>query len=489
MNKNWTFGRKLAFGFAVSSIFLIGIGIVGYWSIYMLIAASTSVTHTHKVLEQVTSLVSQLKDAETGQRGYLLTGDPLYLEPFQSASQTTPRLINELRSLTSDNANQQRRLDQVEALSASKFAELQKTIDLRKAGRTDEALKIVLGGEGKKFMDDLRKVAEQINHEERDLLDKRASDSEATANAARNTIVWGTLLCMAFVVVAGTFITRSLSSQLSTAVGHVQSSSAELQAAANQQASGAKEQAGAMSEISTTISELVATSRQIAESAQRVAHIAEQTANSARSGEGTVDRGQEAIAGIRRQIDLVVSHMLDLGRKSQEIGAVLDVVSELAEQTNILAINATIEASGAGEAGKRFAVVAEEIRKLADRVANSTKGIRTQIEDMRGAVNTTVMATESGAKAVDAGARQFTEVAAAFKQIAGLVGTTTDAAREIELSTKQQATAAEQVRLAVTDVAQATQESETSSAQTLQTASQLAGLSTDLRRLIQPTAA
>ncbi|WP_406850231.1 methyl-accepting chemotaxis protein, partial [Chromobacterium phragmitis] len=283
-------------------------------------------------------------------------------------------------------------------------------------------------------------------------------------------------------------ITRSLTERLGAAVGHVQSSSAELQAAATQQASGAREQASAMSEISTTISELGVTSRQIAESAQRVAQIAEQTATAARNGEGTVERGQESISGIRRQTDLVVSHMLDLGRKSQEIGAVLDIVSELAEQTNILAINATIEASGAGEAGRRFAVVAEEIRKLADRVAASTKGIRTQIDDVRGAVNTTVMATESGAKAVDLGARQFADVAMAFKQIADLVLTTTEAVREIELSTKQQATAADQVRSAVSEVAQATQETETSSTQTLQTASQLAGLSMDLRRLVHPRA-
>jgi methyl-accepting chemotaxis protein len=178
--------------------------------------------------------------------------------------------------------------------------------------------------------------------------------------------------------------------------------------------------------------------------------------------------------------------MLDLGKKSQEIGAVLDIVSELAEQTNILAINATIEAIGAGDGGRRFAAVADEIRKLADRVTNSTKEIRGQIEDVRSAVNTTVMATESSAKAVDAGTRQFSDLAQAFKQIADMVATTTDAAREIELSTKQQASGAEQVRMAITDVSQATKENETSSNQTLQTASQLAGLSSELRRLIQP---
>ncbi len=213
--------------------------------------------------------------------------------------------------------------------------------------------------------------------------------------------------------------------------------------------------------------------------------IAEQTATSARSGEGTVAKARESIAGIRRQVDLVVNHMLELGSKSQQIGAVLEIVSELAEQTNILAINATIEAAGAGEAGQRFAVVADEIRKLADRVAGSTKEIRTLIDDVRSAVNTTVMATETGSKAVDAGSQQFDEVAAAFKQIAELVATTSEAAREIELSTKQQATAVEQVNVAITNVAQTTRETEASSSQTLQTASQLTVLSKDLLRLVQ----
>ena len=284
----------------------------------------------------------------------------------------------------------------------------------------------------------------------------------------------------------GWFITYSLSQQIGGAIGLVQSSSSELQAAANQQAVGAKQQSTAMNEIATTISELLATSRQIAESAQRVAQNAEQTASSARSGHGTVDLTHESISGIRRQVDQIVAHMLELGKKSQEIGSVLDIVSELAEQTNILAINATIEAAGAGEAGKRFAVVADEIRKLADRVGGSTKEIRTLIDDVRGAVNTTVMATETGSKAVDAGSRQFGEVAVAFKQIAGLVSTTTEAAREIELSTKQQSTAVEQVNVAIANVTQASMETETSAGQILQTVSQLSALSHDLLRIIKP---
>ena len=95
------------------------------------------------------------------------------------------------------------------------------------------------------------------------------------------------------------------------------------------------------------------------------------------------------------------------------------------------------------------------------------------------------MATEVGTKAVDAGAKQFADVTSAFGQIAGLVGTTTEAAREIELSTKQQTTAVEQVNIAISNVAQATNETEASSNQTLQTATQLSGLSRELLQLIQ----
>jgi methyl-accepting chemotaxis protein len=252
---------------------------------------------------------------------------------------------------------------------------------------------------------------------------------------------------------------------------------------------GSKEQATAMNEITTTINELLATSKQIAESAQRVAHIAEDTAKAARSGEQTASKTNDSFGGIKRQVDLIVTHMLDLGQKAQQIGGILEIINELAEQTNILAINATIEAAGAGDAGKRFGVVADEIRKLADRVGGSTKEIRGLIDEVRAAANTTIMTTEGGTKAVDAGARQFLDLTTALMQIASLVGTTTEAAREIELSTKQQSTAVEQVNSAIADVAQATRETEASSSQTFQTATQLAGLSKDLLRLIRPEAA
>src|SRR5262249_39419504 len=148
----------------------------------------------------------------------------------------------------------------------------------------------------------------------------------------------------------------------------------------------------------------------------------------------------------------------------------------------------TIEAAGAGESGTRFSAVADEIRKLADRTAGSTKEIRALVEEIRSGVNTTVMVTEGGSKAADAAAKQITDVAAAFGKISEAVVVTTQASKEIELSTKQQTSAVEQVDVAVAGVAQAAKDTEVSTSQTLLAASQLAKLSKDLTRLIRSDA-
>jgi methyl-accepting chemotaxis protein len=488
MRINWTFGRKLALGFAIAVLTLLVIGISGYRSTEHLIENDRWVSHTHEVRTKLADLVSLLKDAETGQRGFVITDDEAFLEPYRNALPEIAKTVSELRALTSDNDTQQRRLSTLQPLIDGKLVELHRTIEMRRTEGFEPTMKVVAGGVGKALMDQMRRVVAEMDADEAGLLRRRNQEAEQSSDSTKSVILWGSLLGVALVAAAGTLILRSLASQIGAAVHHIQTSSTELQSAANQQATGAKEQTTAMNEISTTISELLATSRQIAESARRVAEIADQTATAARSGDLTVAKGHESIAGIRRQVDVIVHHMLDLGKKSQQIGSVLEIVSELAEQTNILAINATIEAAGAGDAGRRFGVVADEIRKLADRVGGSTKEIRGLIDDVRSAVNTTVMTTESGSKAVEAGADQFGRVAAAFGQISSQVATTTEAAKEIELSTKQQATAVEQVNVAITNVSQASKETEVSTGQTLRTASELSLLSRELLRLVQPQA-
>ncbi|MES1182665.1 MAG: CHASE3 domain-containing protein [Myxococcales bacterium] len=482
---SWTFGRKLALGFAVAILTILLIGVSGHRANAGLIENDHWVTHTEEVKRTLAQVLSGVKDAETGQRGFLLTGDERFLEPYHQAVEEIDRSFAALRRLTADNPQQQQRLTVLGPLLTARLGHLAEVLEQRRRDGLESVLKSNRLQEGRAMMDGLRQRLAELDEAESQLLVTRRERSEESAAAAQATILWGGTLGSLIVLAAGVLISRSLSSQIGVAVRHIQASSAELQAAANQQATGAKEQATAMNEVTTTISELLATSRQIAESSRRVADIAAQTSSQARAGDATVARGTEAVNAIKRQVDAIVSHMLELGKKSQQIGAVLEIVSELAEQTNILAINATIEAAGAGDAGRRFGVVADEIRKLADRVGGSTKEIRSLIDDVRAAVNTTVMTTETGSKAVEAGSNQFAQVAASFGQISTQVVTATEAAKEIELSTKQQATAVEQVNVAITNVAQASKESEVSTGQTLRTASELATLSRDLLKLVE----
>jgi len=489
MIQHWTFGRRIAAGFAVTVVLAMAIGAVSLYTLRTVVVSKDRVINVDARLLLAAEEMRSLAELKVGEaRGFLLTRDERLLADMRDARDEFGRVAERIRQQASTD-DSRRLLEAIVRSEENHQRALDQVIALR---RTDASADAV----GRAFDAQALPLRNQLETDIQSFVSAGERQLQIAEQASTNTAAIATTLVSAITVllvfaamVAAVVLTRSLGRQIGTAVGQVQSSSSELQAAANQQATSAKEQATAMSEISTTISELLATSRQITESAQRVAQIADDTARAARGGEETVDRTHESISGIRRQVDLIVSHMLELGKKSQHIGAVLDIVSELAEQTNILAINATIEAAGAGDAGRRFAVVADEIRKLADRVAGSTKEIRGLIEEVRGAVNTTVMATETGSKSVDAGSKQFDHVATAFKQIAGLVTTTTEAAREIELSTKQQMTAVEQVNVAIANIAQASKETEASSSQTLQTASELAGLSKDLLRVVRPQAA
>jgi methyl-accepting chemotaxis protein len=487
MERSWSFGRKLGTGFGIYVALNLIVGAIAVYALHHVVQSKDRVLEVNGralLNTQRLEVISERRVASV--RGFLITKEQLYVDELLAARAESGTVLELLRAGRPELAAQLTTLETADA----HFRDAQERI--MRLARENAAPDVI----EQVFVDDLRPRRRNVldllgalTAMENQALDLSTRASNAAASQASLSVIVIGILSTLFAAAVAVGLTRTLARQIGSAVGQVQSSSTELQAAAHQQATGLREQATAMTEITITISELLTTSRQIAESAQRVAQMAAQTAGSARSGDETVGRAQDSIAGIQRQVELIVNHMLELGRKSQQIGTVLEIVSELAEQTNILAINATIEATGAGESGRRFAAVADEIRKLADRVGGSTKEIRSLIDEVRSAVNTTVMATETGSKAVEAGSRQFGEVATSLRLITGLVGTMTEAAREIELSTKQQSTAVEQVNVATASVTQASKETEASAAQTLQTASQLAVLSKDLMRVVQADAA
>ncbi len=480
----WTVGRRLLLAFAAAAATLLALAGLGYGGLRRLIDNDRWVEHSEKIRRDLSAEWASVTEAVAQERGYLVTGDPGYLGPYAAAAAKARSTEDDLGRLFADNPGQEGRLAALEPLVARRLGRLALELAARR-GRAPRAGRAADARDDERAMDDIRTAIAGMDAAELGLLRERSAAAEASSRAERTVIAWGGLAGIALIGLIGALIAASLTRRVGSSVGRIQSSAQELRAAANQQASAAREQAASLGEISTTIGELLVTSRQIAGSAQRVARIAAEASAAADGGGRTVERCRDSMAAIRAQVDAVVAHMLELGRKSQRIGGVAEIITELSEQTNILSINAAVEAAGAGEHGRRFAAVAEEIRKLADRVGASTREVRSLIEEVRSALNAAVVATEGGSKAVETGTSQFSEVAGAFHGIAALVGTSREAAREIELSTQQQATAVDQVTVAVAGVAQASREGESGSAQILQTAGELSALASELARVIR----
>jgi methyl-accepting chemotaxis protein len=480
-----TFGTKLAAGAGLTlALTLIMIATSVLALRYVVTTKDAVIKSAAENLVGVERLRGLYSSRIADYRGYLLGGTQELLDATNRNRSEFLAEVTRLKATMNDPTALQM-LDGVSQAEASHSAVLAPIIAKRATIKSLVAVsQLNSSGQVRPAREALEQALTALTDRVRATLERTRSGSSDRATWAMLFIIGIGGVLIACAAAVAWRLSRDLRREVGAAVGHIQSSSAQLEAAAAIQATGGRDQASAMNEITTTISELLITSRQIADSAGRVSKIAEDTAEAARNGDSTIDQTRASITAIRTQVDQIVQHMLSLGEKSQQIGGVVDLVSELAEQTNILAINATIEASGAGEWGRRFAVVAEEIRKLADRTAGSTKEIRALIEDVRGAVNTTVMATEIGAKAVDAGSRQFDDATSSFRRIVQLVATTNDATREIELSTKQQTTAVEQVNVAASDTARVSRETEASAVQTKQTAAHLSTLSGDLLELV-----
>ncbi|HXI48004.1 MAG TPA: CHASE3 domain-containing protein [Steroidobacteraceae bacterium] len=197
--------RKVRLGFALALICLGVIAVVSYVSVVRLNAHSASVEHTYRVLSGLEVLLATVTDSETAERGYVITGDENYLEPYRQAAQVIDRQTKLLRELTADNRSQQQRLDSVEPLVSNRLADLRAVIELRRSQGFAAAQSAVLSGKGKQIHDRIRGLIDQMNGTEQSLLDARERLARRSSSIALAVIVGGGVLAcalVAFVLVA-----------------------------------------------------------------------------------------------------------------------------------------------------------------------------------------------------------------------------------------------------------------------------------------------
>lgn len=177
----WPIEKQTLAGLGLASLVLVGLNVLSYWSFTKHRETDAWVAHTHKVLQKIESSLSLIKDAETGQRGYLIAGQEGYLKPYETAASSIYQQITELRKLTVDNPNQQRRIDTFESLVSQKLAILKQTIGLRKAKGYKAAKQIVQTGRGQEMMERIRQVGRAMEAEENQLLKHRLEREHGSA--------------------------------------------------------------------------------------------------------------------------------------------------------------------------------------------------------------------------------------------------------------------------------------------------------------------
>ena len=273
----------------------------------------------------------------------------------------------------------------------------------------------------------------------------------------------------------------SLSASFTDTLSH---SAGELLATAEEHAASATQQSSAVAETSATIEELAATAAQIADTAESVARYAAETLRYAEDGRVAVTASVNAMESIAQRVDTISVRALSLGEKSQEIGRILVVIDDLADQTTLLALNAAIEAARAGEHGRGFAVVAAEVRKLAERAQESTGQIQSIVAQIQSETNATILASEEGTREVRHGSALTRDVVDALGRISGMVDETTTAAKEISIATSQQRSASDQVVSAMTQVSDVSRQYVVGSKQSAAAAAQLNHLAGELRASI-----
>ncbi|MFA6504949.1 MAG: methyl-accepting chemotaxis protein [Treponemataceae bacterium] len=245
---------------------------------------------------------------------------------------------------------------------------------------------------------------------------------------------------------------RRMVSEISESVNSLGASASEILSSTTQVASGTVETAAAINETTTTVEEVRQAARMSSDKAKFVSDSAQRVAQVSLSGQKAVEETAGGMLNIRDQMESIARTIVGLSDQSQAIGGIIATVSDLADQSNLLAVNAGIEAARAGDQGRGFVVVAQEIRSLAEQSKQATERIREILTDIQKATGSAVMATEQGTKAVEAGVKQSSQAGEAIRMLTDASAEAAQASTQIAASSQQQVAGMDQIGTAMESI-------------------------------------
>ncbi len=273
-------------------------------------------------------------------------------------------------------------------------------------------------------------------------------------------------------------------SQVAATAEHVASASEEISASATQMATGGETQKDQVHQVATAMQEMSATVHEVSENCNKASESAHKASQTAREGGVIVDDTLTLMRSIADSVRETSKSVQQLGSRSDQIGKIVGVIDDIADQTNLLALNAAIEAARAGEQGRGFAVVADEVRKLAERTTKATKEIAEMIQSVQTETRGAVEKMQAGTQQVEKGVEVTAKAGSSLKQIIGQAEHVGEMVTHIATAANEQSSATEQVNNNMDQINKLVAESAEGAQQSAKACEQLSGMAFELQNLV-----
>jgi methyl-accepting chemotaxis protein len=272
--------------------------------------------------------------------------------------------------------------------------------------------------------------------------------------------------------------------QIAGTADHVASASEEISSSAEQQAQSAATQKDQTTQVATALQEMNVTVQQVSENSSKASDASRKAAETARQGGSIVNETLAKMQVIAESVRSTASRVEELGKSSDQIGRIIGVINDIADQTNLLALNAAIEAARAGEQGRGFAVVADEVRKLAERTTTATKEIAQMIQTVQQETKQAVGAMEEGTRQVEEGVATTNKAGEALREIIQMSEQVGDMIAQIATAATEQSSATDEINRSMEQISSLVKESASGAQQSAQACQDLSGLAFELQKIV-----
>jgi len=488
----------------------------------------------------VTATTLDLVNMETGQRGFLLTGKDASLEPYINGNKSLKTHLLELHRVAAGTEVSRSDIQKVEDrvndwMEKAANPEIEARREMNKYSMTiEDVANMMQSGAGKKIMDALRVKLKEIVDAEEILIGVRGEEQEATSTFAISFTLIGTLVAILIGTMVAFFITRGILiplkatnvilkdiaegegdltirvpvntkdeigelgnnfntfveklrgiiSEIASATSQLASSAEEMASVTEQTSAGVANQKQETEQVATAITEMTATVQEVASNAEKASTAAADADSEAKGGNKVVSGTVQAISDLAREIETSAGVIEKLKSDSENIGTVLDVIKGIAEQTNLLALNAAIEAARAGEQGRGFAVVADEVRTLAQRTQESTSEIESLIDALQGGAEQAVDVMTQSRERASSTVERAEHAGESLSSITRAVETILQMNTHIATAAEEQSSVSEEINRNVVNIQNISEQTAEGASQTSSSSVELARLGERLQTLV-----